>query len=146
MNDFLRRMLAAGLVLTLPQTGNIHISSPLSGQTSNEKHDAAWFRERKGKRMAYIREAYNREFDSEYDARDILLQMPNLWVLVIFASPNHIIRIPIYRGKCPYAEEPETDEGVFAVVERCVSLGGIDIEAVTQWLQKKAASQSSPNA
>jgi hypothetical protein len=146
MNNLAKKMLESGMTLTAPQVKTIKITSIFSHHSSSEKEDIKWFKDNKpDKRYAFIREAHYQEFETNFSLHEYS-KIPKLWVLVTYESANHIKKVPIYRGNCPYAEIPQSDEAVFFIVEHCINMGGIEVEAIEKWLTEKFNIHSSSNA
>jgi hypothetical protein len=134
LKERLKQILAElGLQLTASQLGTIKLAHPAVREDLSTVEDRKWFaRNKVTKRFLYIRHTCYGEFDGFISS-----DTPKLWLLVIFIDDDYIIRVPIWRGECPYQVEPKSDSAVMAIVAQCNERGGVDDNTIRAWLQKE---------
>lgn len=123
-----------GLRLTLPQLSAVWLDVPTSPDSKSYLEDRDWFRNN-SKRRHRLRPSFPDE-DRRLTAG---ILAPLLWVWVIAIDPDHLLRIPVWRGPCPYNMEPYTDSAIAAIVNQCFANKGIDEGEMTAWALRVSA-------
>jgi hypothetical protein len=94
------------------------------------REDLKWF-DKNPKRNANIR--YSLGDFPPPQGQGLEAGAPSLWVAVIRTAPGWHFRLPIWRGRQPYSNEPKTDEQVMAIIAECRSEGGYELAALQKW-------------
>lgn len=130
----IERLSALRLQPTVPQLGLIKLGHPRLPPSPMMTCDTIWIKKSLNrKRRFYIRDGGFCEMDFHADTAAWLL-CPKLWILVIFIDADHALRIPVWRGCCPFTSEPKTDAEVINVLAWCIEQGGIQKEAAEHFL------------